>query len=577
MGCMRSRLWGLAVVALLSIPTGAVSPKPGIDVLNYMFYVTLSESSDTIAVNAQVGVKRSSASLDTLPLNLIGMTVDSVWYTNTGWTNYAPRSDTTCLNVMAQAVKNNAPATCGPKVAVRFQYDGRVLRIPIERRPTASQSVDQNYAGVSISYHGVPQDGLITGKNAHGHRVVFADNWPERARFWLATVDRPADKAWVSFSVQAPLSWKVVANGVESVSERLPPGRWSWSTREIPIPTYTMVIGAGDFRVSKHRPVINGGETIPIEIWTYPEDSAFADSVPFRRATEIVETMQRLIGPFPYEKLAHVQSSTKFGGMENSSAIFYAEKPYVERKMGEGVVRHETAHQWFGDAVTERDWPDIWLSEGFATYFDGVIGAALDGDSVLVNRMRSNAEEYFKSDVTDRPIVDSAYAADPIKLLNANSYPKGAWVLHMLRGLIGDSAFFRGLRTYYRTYRDSNATSADFQRVMEEAAKADYAWFFRQWLHQPGYPQLDVTWQYDAGARRAVVGITQRQKPEWGLFRIPVLTFEFRGADGRAVRRDVALASRETVTRLDVPFAPAEVRVDPDGKLLLRVTAISRR
>jgi len=92
------------------------------------------------------------------------------------------------------------------------------------------------------------------------------------------------------------------------------------------------------------RPVINGHETIPIEIWTYPEDSAFADSVPFRRATEIVEVMQRLIAPFPYEKLAHVQSSTKFGGMENSSAIFYAEKPYVERKMGEGVVRHETAH-----------------------------------------------------------------------------------------------------------------------------------------------------------------------------------------------------------------------------------------
>jgi aminopeptidase N len=264
--------------------------------------------------------------------------------------------------------------------------------------------------------------------------------------------------------------------------------------------------------------------------------------------------------------------------MENSSAIFYAEKPYVERRMGEGVVRHETAHQWFGDAVTERDWPDIWLSEGFATYFDGVIGAALDGDSVLANRMRSNAEEYFKSGITDRPIVDSAYAADPIKLLNANSYPKGAWVLHMLRGLMGDSAFFRGLRTYYRTYRDSNATSADFQRVMEKAAKADYGWFFRQWLHQPGYPQLDVQWRYDAGARRVVVGITQRQKPEWGLFRIPALTLEFRGADGATLRRDVAVASgRETVAYVNVPFTPADVRTDPDGKLLLRVISISRR
>ncbi|HKC40879.1 MAG TPA: M1 family aminopeptidase, partial [Gemmatimonadales bacterium] len=316
---------------------------------------------------------------------------------------------------------------------------------------------------------------------------------------------------------------------------------------------------------------------IPIQVWAYAEDSAFADSVPFRRATEIVEVMQRLIGPFPYEKLAHVQSSTRFGGMENSSAIFYAEKPYVERKMGEGVVRHETAHQWFGDAVTPRDWPHLWLSEGFATYFDGVIGAALDGDTVLANHMRDGAESYFKSDVTDRPIVDSANAAEPMRLLNANSYPKGAWVLHMLRGLIGDRPFFNGLRTYYRTYRDSTATSEDFERVMEKASGKDLSWFFHQWLYQPGYPQLDVTWQQDAGAGRMLVGITQRQKPEWGLFRIPALTLEFRAADGRTLRRDVAVSGAETSARVDLPFPPTEVRVDPDGKLLLRVTAISRR
>ena len=434
-----------------------------------------------------------------------------------------------------------------------------------------------DYESVAITYHGVPQDGLIVGTNAHGHRVVFADNWPERARFWLPTIDRPGDKAKVTFIVKAPTSWKVVANGARMSRNTRSAGTWWWETQR-PIPTYTMVLGAGEFTVSTHRPVINGRDTIPIEVWTYPEDSAFADSVPFRRATEIVEVMQRLIGPFPYEKLAHVQSSTKFGGMENSSAIFYAEKPYVERRMGEGVVRHETAHQWFGDAVTERDWPDVWLSEGFATYFDGVIGAALDGDSVLVNRMRSNAEDYFKSDVTDRPIVDSGYAADPIKLLNANSYPKGAWVLHMLRALIGDRAFFAGLRSYYRTYRDSNATSADFEHVMEAASGTELSWFFHQWLYQPGYPQLDITWQYDAGAGQALVGITQRQKPEWGLFRLPVVTLEFRGADGRILRREVDVASgRETHARFDVPFVPAEVRVDPDGKLLLKVTAIGRR
>jgi aminopeptidase N len=286
-----------------------------------------------------------------------------------------------------------------------------------------------------------------------------------------------------------------------------------------------MVIGAGEFTVSTHRPVIHGPDTIPIQAWTYAEDSAYADSVPFRRATEIVETMERLVGPFPYEKLAHVESSTRHGGMENASAIFYAEQPYVDRTMREGVVRHETAHQWFGDAVTAREWPHLWLSEGFASYFDLVIGAALDGDSVLTDGMRRNAESYFTSGAVDRPVVDTA-ERDPIKLLNANSYQKGAWVLHMLRGLVGDSAFFRGIREYYRVYRDSTAVSEEFQRVMQQTAGRKLDWFFRQWLWQPGYPRLTVQWRYEPADRRVRLDLAQVQPDAWGGYRLPRLEVE---------------------------------------------------
>jgi len=534
------RTVGSLLAALLL--SGPAVAQQGIDVQTYGVRITLPDSGRAIQGQAVVRFVRRTTADSVLALDLVGMTVDSV----------------TAIDLT------------GDWRRTQFTYDGRVLRIPVPARRVTDT------LGVVVDYHGTPQDGLIIGPNARGRRVVFADNWPQRARFWMPTVDRPADKATAGFDVHAPPSWKVVSNGVEVWTDYQRGNSWRWRTRH-PIPTYTMVIGAGEFTVSKHRPAFTGRDTIPIDVWTYPEDSAFADSVPFRRATEIVEVMQRLIGPFPYEKLAHVQSSTKFGGMENSSAIFYAEKPYVERKMGEGVVRHETAHQWFGDAVTERDWPHLWLSEGFATYFDGVVGAALDGDSVLVNAMRANAEAYFKSDVTDRPIVDSANAADPMKLLNANSYPKGAWVLHMLRGLVGDSAFFGGLRAYYQTYRDSNATSDDFQHVMERASRTDLGWFFRQWLHQPGYPQLDVSWHYDAGAHRAVVGITQHQKPEWGVFRLPALTLEFRGPAGAVARRTVAVTGRESSLNVAVPFAPTEIRVDPDGKLLLQTTATGRR
>jgi len=333
-----------------------------------------------------------------------------------------------------------------------------------------------------------------------------------------------------------------------------------------------MVIGAGEFTVSSHRPVTHGRDTIPIQVWAYAEDSAFADSVPFKNATEIVETMERLVGPFPYEKLAHVESSTKFGGMENASAIFYAERPYVERRMGEGVVRHETAHQWFGDAVTPRHFHHLWLSEGFASYFDLVVGAALHGDSVLTAGMRRDAESYFSSNVVDRPILDTT-VTDYVTLLNANNYPKGAWVLHMLRGYIGDSAFFRGIREYYRRYRDSTALSDDFRSVMEEAAGRDLEWFFRQWLRQPGYPQLNVAWR-PQGVGRVRLDVTQVQPAVWGRFRLPRLTVEFRAADGRVARRVYSVEGNVSVLFADLPFAPQQVTVDPDGALLLK-TAVT--
>src|SRR5205807_195580 len=208
-----------------------------------------------------------------------------------------------------------------------------------------------------IDYHGAPQDGLLIGQDPHGRRVAFADNWPERARYWLPVVDAPSEKARVRFTVVAPPSWKYVANGtpVYGVNGG---SKWliGWDEAH-PIPTYTMVLAAGDFAVSVHGSVRDGNRLIPIQVWTYPEDSAYADSV--------------------------------------------------------------------------RDWHHLWLSEGFASYFDWVIGAALDGDSVLEHGMRANAESYFRSSVVDRPIVDTA-EHDVLKLLNANNYQKGSWVLHML-------------------------------------------------------------------------------------------------------------------------------------------------
>jgi aminopeptidase N len=520
---------GGKLLAALILAAAAPSAGQGLRtrVVHYVFHVSVPDTGSMITGRADVCLARPiGGPRDTLSLDAVGLVVDSV---------------------------------TGDRGRLPFDNDSAHIRAALPADWSGSP------ACVRVSYHASPRDGLIIGSNSRGARVAFGDNWPERARYWLPVVDQPAAKATVAFSVDAPAGFRVVGPGGV-----FGPRMWRESH---PIPPYTMVIGVAKFAVSHHRPVINGRDTIPMEVWTYPEDSAFADSVPFKHATTIVETLQRIIGPFPYEKLAHVESSTRFGGMENSSAIFYAEKPYVERRMEEGVVRHETAHQWFGDAVTERDWHHLWLSEGFASYFDLVAGAALHGDSVLTTGMRADAQSYMRSDVVDRPVIDTAQH-DPLKLLNANNYQKGAWILHMLRGLVGDSAFFLGIREYYRRFRDSTALSEDFQQVMEEAAGRQLEWFFQQWLRQPGYPRLEVVWRYDSAAHQVRLDFSQAQSATWGSFRLPRVNVEIRSAGDAAVKRTVSVEGRRSLAIVDLPssLTPAGVRIDPDGKLLLDVT-----
>ncbi len=216
--------------------------------------------------------------------------------------------------------------------------------------------------------------------------------------------------------------------------------------------------------------------------------------------------------------------------------------------------------------MTERDWRHLWLSEGFASYFDLVFAAALGDDSALARGMRSEARGYLSSNVVDRALVDAA-AEDLMGLLNANSYNKGAWVLHLLRGEVGDSAFFRGIRRYYATFRDSSVLSEDFERVMERAAGRDLRWFFRQWLYQPGYPRLDVTWRTDAAGRRVTLHVRQAQSAAWGRFRLPRVAVRFTAAGGAVDERDhrPRPRSRGRGVHLHAPSRAGGTRRGPGG------------
>jgi aminopeptidase N len=289
---------------------------------------------------------------------------------------------------------------------------------------------------------------------------------------------------------------------------------------------------------------------------------------PFRYAPDVVSYFASLVGPFPYEKLAHLQSATRFGGMENATAIFYADEGFRARSMGPGVIAHETAHQWFGDAVTEREWGHLWLSEGFADYFEQLWWRHAFGDSAFRADMREKRDKIVASPVTAlRPVLDTAQTRY-LELLNTNSYDKGAWTLHMLRSLVGDSAFFAGVRSYVARYRHRTALTDDFRAEVERAAGRPLGWFFDQWLRRPGYAELATAWRYDPARRRVTLEVTQGAR--FAPYRFP-LAVELRLADGtaRRTRVEVPAESRSTIELpVELSSPPARVVLDPDVEVL---------
>ncbi|HSD29972.1 MAG TPA: M1 family metallopeptidase [Vicinamibacteria bacterium] len=448
--------------------------------------------------------------------------------------------------------------------ALAFRAEGGRLLVDLARARRRGEIVP-----VVVEYRGRPDGkGLRAGENAHGHPTLFADNWPENARRWIPSIDHPSDKATVDFTVTAEDRYEVVAPGRLVETRSLHDGRRTtrWS-EAVPIPTYCMVVGLAEFQVT-HMGAADG---VPISAWVYPEDAPLA-ARKLARSALILERLSDLVAPFPFEKLAHVQSSTAWGATEYASAVFYSEKHFRGENGSDGVVAHELAHQWWGDSVTPADWDDLWLSEGFATYFHGLSLEGLGGAPALREHMARAAQTVREANAKKPGAVVDPAVVEPAAKLSAFTYQKGAWVLHMLRRHVGDEPFFEALRRYYQAHAGGTATTDDLRHALEAVSGQDLLPFFRQWLSRPGLPALSVAWRWDAAARQVVLDVAQSQAGE--LYEID-LELAFRVGDGIERRTVPVRRARETL-RPSLPGAPRTVEVDPDGWLLLAAPVVPR-
>ena len=466
-------LLSICFAIFLSLSASAQSPGAVIDIQHYGFNIQLNDKNDTIKGQAEISL-RYLKDAGSIQINLVKQKADG-------------------KGMLVSDITENGKS-------VSFQQNADDVTIINQ----AKAGTRHNYI---IAYSGIPVDGLIISTNKFGHRTFFGDNWPNRAHNWLPCVDEPADKATVDFMVTAPDHYQVVANGLKVDEKALPDDlkltHWSEKAQ---CPTKVMVIGVADFAID-HTGDVN---KIPVYAYVFLEnkDKGFAS---YAVAKGILAYYINKVGPYAFEKLANVQSKTIFGGMENSSCIFYFEESVGDRGIEE-LMAHEIAHQWFGDAASETNFSHLWLSEGFATYMTNVYLEHKYGADTLKKRLKADRETVFDFEKKRKtPVVDTTVHGKYMVLLNANSYQKGGWVLHMLRRKLGDAAYWKGIRSYYKKYDGKNANTENLRAELERASKQNLGQFFKQWVYTPGHPQLHIYLLYNRAKKSFIINIEQKQ------------------------------------------------------------------
>jgi aminopeptidase N len=585
---LRLMLMAVSVAALLaaaSIPLLADTfpRQPGIKVLDYTFDVTLSDASDEISVKDTVDLRILADGVDGVNLNLC----------NSISKPQAPDRLNPCLQPVprvravagAPLVAPTGPTTTnagrGMTVtavthngeALSFEHRDNLLRVRFPAGVRAGETFS-----FTVSYHGVPATGLFVGKNQYGGRVWFTDNWPNKARNWLATIDHISVKAPKTITVTAPQGYHVISNGLVKEETDLPNGLRSttWDESE-PIPSWQYSLGVAAMAV-EYFGKFHGTE---FSAWVFPQDKEKAFRAFDEKTASIFEFYTDHIGPFSYEKLAQVQATGAGGATEPATSIFYYGNSF-------GAVAHEMAHQWFGDAVTERDWDDVWLSEGFATYFSLLYTEHQDGRDVFlagVKRTRDAAVKYELAHPDDTVVHNNLQNDSNVFSNSTQIYQGGAMVLHTLRGVIGDDLFWAGIRLYYSRFRNGRASSDDLRHAMEDACIAagncpqdhqDLSWFFHEWLNRGGILKVQGSWHYDAASKQLHVTLDQEQTQ--GLYRMPVQIgivvapsvpessdAARRRQDGPEMQKaTILLDKQESSLTIPLDVAPSAVQLDPD-------------
>jgi len=455
---------------------------------------------------------------------------------------------------------------------LRHAAEGEKLRVTLPRPLRTGTR-----ATIEIAYATRPRKGFFfvgpTEAESDRHAAGWSQGQADDTHWWIPCLESTESRATLEMIATVPKGYRAIGNG-KLLSRRANARRktvtyhWRQDTTH---PAYLTSLVVGKFVELKDR-----AGKVPLHGYV-PRGFESKGRKLFEKTPAMIEAFSRVFGyPYPYPKYA--QSTVfdfTFGGMENTGATTLTMRALQTPEEAvdqtyETLISHELAHQWWGDLVTCRDWSEGWLNEGFATYSEVVFWEAEHGrDEADFARLEQMCS-YLVEDNGDyrRALVENRFRY-PSEVFDRHLYEKGATVVHMLRATLGDAVWRRGLERYLATHAFGGVETADLRRACEEVSGRNLSWFFDQWAHRGGHPELRVTRDWDAGSKSLLLTIEQVQEqdeltPE--AFHLPMMLELLVGS--RRLRLPIEVRQRKETIRIPLPARPRYVALDPEHDLM---------
>lgn len=471
--------------------------------------------------------------------------------------------------------------------SVKLDADGPALEFDTSREKV-SISLPKRYLpgdliSVRLKYSASPKKGLffVDEKSGEGRpSQIWTDSEPFETRYWFPSFDFPSDKATSEQHITVDKGQTVIGNGELVTSRENPDSSVTWHYK-MPFPHSTYL---SSFVVGRYTNVSALHKGIPLGFYVFPGREAMISPV-FSKTAEMMGLFEERTGvAYPFNKYDQViVSNFKDAGMENLTATILSETEIsfllFKQPLLDDLIAHELAHSWFGNLVTCRNWAELWLNEGLATFMEAVYREKRYGRSDYLSKIRNDTLKYMVQDdsLGSRQGLFNQRAIDTDAVFDNpdTSYNKGAAVVHMLRETVGETAFWKGINLYLTRHRFGNVESTDLRKVMEETSGQDLGWFFAQWVYGGGYPKLEVEQIYDSNTRDFRITISQVHKSDSltpAIFVLP-LDVEFKTPDG--VRREaIRVTKRQETFLLKVDKMPSSVLIDTGDKVPVKSVKI---